>query len=169
MIVKTKNLIIKDMTEEDIKGLLEVYNSNQDFLMFHIGRQEVSMDWLIQEQKEMKSTNFRTLIAKENKDNTIIGFIDILFAEECYLSLLMVHNEFKSRGYGKEIYDALEDYLRERNLKSIRIDVAYDYNELVLRFWRNRGFVEVEKIRLQWTDNLFDAIVMKKNLGEERV
>ncbi|MEY8417285.1 hypothetical protein [Tissierella praeacuta] len=57
MILKTKKLTIKEIAEEDIKRVLEIYNSNQDFLMFHIGNQEVNMDWLIQEQKEMKDTN----------------------------------------------------------------------------------------------------------------
>ncbi|MBU5257377.1 hypothetical protein [Tissierella praeacuta] len=57
MILKTKKLTIKEIAEEDIKRVLEIYNSSQDFLMFHIGNQEVNMDWLIQEQKEMKDTN----------------------------------------------------------------------------------------------------------------
>ncbi|WP_313757303.1 hypothetical protein [Tissierella sp.] len=57
MILKTKKLTIKEIAEEDIKRVLEIYNSNQDFLMFHIGNQEVNMDWLIQEQKEIKNTN----------------------------------------------------------------------------------------------------------------
>ncbi|MGJ0847864.1 hypothetical protein SAMN02745784_02784 [Tissierella praeacuta DSM 18095] len=47
MILKTKKLTIKEIAEEDIKRVLEIYNSNQDFLMFHIGNQEVNMDWLI--------------------------------------------------------------------------------------------------------------------------
>ena len=53
--------------------------------------------------------------------------------------------------------------MREKNLKGIRIDVAYGYSEAVLRFWENRGFEEIEKIKLSWADKLFDAIVMKKH------
>ncbi|CAK7027386.1 GNAT family N-acetyltransferase [Tissierella carlieri] len=165
MILRTKNLSIREITEEDINGVIEVYNSNQDFLMFHIGRQEVNIQWLIQEQKEMKAIDFKILVVKENESNAIIGFIDIGFMEECYLSLLMVHNEFRCKGYGKEIYDALEGYLRENNLRRIRIDVAYGYSEEVLQFWENRGFEGIKKIKLQWMDRLFDAIVMEKDLN----
>ncbi|MCQ4923614.1 GNAT family N-acetyltransferase [Tissierella carlieri] len=165
MILRTKNLSIREITEEDINGVIEVYNSNQDFLKFHIGRQEVNIEWLIQEQKEMKAIDFKILVAKENESNVVIGFIDIGLMEECYLSLLMVHNEFRCKGYGKEIYDALEDCLRENNFRRIRIDVAYGYSEEVLQFWKNRGFEEIKKIKLQWVDRLFDAIVMKKDLN----
>ena len=166
MIIKTKNLIIRAITEKDIKGVIEVYNSNQDFLIHHIGKREVSPEWLLQEQKEMNATNFRTLVVAENKSNTIIGFIDIDFTEECYLSLLMVHEAFRCRGYGKEIYDEIENYSRKHNLKGIRIDVACEYNEIVLQFWRNRGFKEIKGIKLQWADKSFDAIVMKKYFEE---
>ncbi len=127
---------------------MEVYNSNQDFLIHHIGKREVSPEWLLQEQSEMSATNFRTLVVAENKSNTIIGFIDIDFTEECYLSLLMVHEAFRCRGYGKEIYD--------------EIDVVCEYKGTVLQFWRNRGFKEIKGIKLQWADKSFDAIVMKK-------
>lgn len=116
----------------------------------------------------MKGTNFVTLVVEENKSNTMIGFIDVGFMEECYLSLLMVHDKFRYRGYGKEIYDEIENYSRKQNLKGIRIDVAYNYNQIVLQFWRNRGFKEVEQIELQWAGKLFDAIVMKKIFEEKR-
>ena len=53
---------------------------------------------------------------------------------------------------------------RNENLKRIRIDAVYNYNEEVLQFWKNRGFKEIEKIQLHWTDRLLDAIVLKKNL-----
>lgn len=162
MLLKTKNLSISDVNEEDIRGVLEVYNSNKDFLLSHMNKREVNIEWLMQEQEEMKGIDFKTLIVKEN--NNIIGFIDICLKEECYLSLLMVHNEYRNKGYGKEIYEALEEYLRKINLKSIRIDVVHNYNESVLRFWRNRGFKEIEKVQLQWADTLLDAVVMKKSL-----
>jgi len=162
MLLKTKNLSISDVNEEDIRGVLEVYNSNTDFLLSHMNKREVNIEWLMQEQEEMKGIDFKTLIVKEN--NNIIGFIDICLKEECYLSLLMVHNEYRNKGYGKEIYEALEEYLRKINLKSVRIDVVYNYNEAVLRFWINRGFKEIEKAQLQWADTLLDAVVMKKSL-----
>ena len=54
MILKTKNFIISEITEEDMNGVLDVYNSNEDFLLSHLGRREVSIQWLKQEQEEMK-------------------------------------------------------------------------------------------------------------------
>jgi hypothetical protein len=34
--------------------------------------------------------------------------------------------------------------------------------ETVLQFWKNRGFMEIKGIKLQWADKSYDAIVMKK-------
>lgn len=162
MVLKTEKFIISEMTVDDINGILEVYNSNQNFLLSHINKKSISIDWLIEEQQEMKEANFKTLVVKE--DNSIIGFIDVCIEEESYLSLMIIHNEYRGRGYGKEIYHALEQYLEKMNSKRIRIDVVYNYNEKVLQFWGNRGFKETEKIKLQWTDITLDAIVMKKEL-----
>ncbi|HBR33209.1 MAG TPA: N-acetyltransferase, partial [Firmicutes bacterium] len=61
-------------------------------------------------------------------------------------SLLMVHEAFRGMGYGKEIYDEIEDYSRKHNLKGIRIDVVCEYNGTVLQFWKNRGFKEIKGI-----------------------
>jgi ribosomal protein S18 acetylase RimI-like enzyme len=127
-------------------------------------RKEVSMAWLRQEQEEMQGMNFKTLIVKENRNDNIIGFIDLCHMEESYLSLLMVHSLYRSKGCGKEIYKGLENYLRNTNSKMIRIDVVHNYDGAVLQFWKNRGFKEIEKVQLQWSDKLLDAIVLKKNL-----
>ena len=164
MILKAKNLRISERTAEDVKGILEVYNSNQDFLLSHIDRREVSVEWLMQEYEEMKKMNFKTLVVKQNINDTIIGFIDFCPIEECYLSLLMVHDLHRSKGYGKEIYEEFENYIRTINLKRIRIDVVNNYNDKVLQFWKNRGFNEIEKIQLKWSDKPLDAVVMIKNL-----
>lgn len=164
MILKTKKFVISEMSEEDINGVLDVYNSNQDFLLSHMDRREISIEWLKKEQEEMKDMNFKTLIVKENINDSIVGFIDFCPMEECYLSLMMVHSLYKNKGYGKEIYEGLENYLRNENLKRIRIDVVNNYDGSVLKFWKNRGFKEIEKVQLQWSDKLLDAIVLKKNL-----
>ncbi|MBP2027164.1 hypothetical protein J2Z35_000958 [Acetoanaerobium pronyense] len=54
MILKTKKFVIGEMLEEDINGVLDVYNSNQDFLLSHMDRSEISIEWLKKEQEEMK-------------------------------------------------------------------------------------------------------------------
>lgn len=164
MILQTENIRISEITAGDINGVLEVYNSNHDFLLSHMDRREVGLEWLEKELKEMKEMNFRTLIVRENVNDTLIGFIDLCPMEECYLSLLMIHSLYRGKGYGKEIYEEIEKYLKNLNTKSIRIDVVYNYNKEVLGFWENRGFKKAETIQLQWSKRLLDAIVMKKNL-----
>ncbi|WP_198135404.1 hypothetical protein [Alkaliphilus metalliredigens] len=52
--------------------VLEVYNSNQAFLLSYMDRKEVSIQWLRKEQEEMKGTNFKTLVVKENRNDAIM-------------------------------------------------------------------------------------------------
>ena len=164
VILEAEKIRMCEATEEDFLGILEVYNSNQDFLLSHMGRSDVSAEWLEKEQKEMKEMKFKTLIVKENTNENLIGFIDIRPIEECYLSLLMVHKLYRGKGYGKEIYEKLENYLLNQHSKTIRIDVVYDNNKEILGFWENRGFKKIEKIQFKWSNTLLDAVVMKKNL-----
>ncbi|MCC5911286.1 MAG: GNAT family N-acetyltransferase [Clostridiaceae bacterium] len=162
--IVTENLRLCDIKNEDLQEIKEVYNSNPKFLFAHMDKDKIDIEWCIKEQEEMKEMNFKTLIIKAKVSGRIIGFIDYCLKEESYLSLLMLHSQYKNKGYGKEIYKAFEDYLKERKVRNIRIDVVYDYDETVLEFWEKRGFSRKEKIQLQWTDKTLDAIVMKKSL-----
>ena len=43
----------------DFIDLQEIYNSNSVFLSAHIDQADVSLDWLIKEQEEMKKIIFK--------------------------------------------------------------------------------------------------------------
>lgn len=69
----------------------------------------------------------------------------------------MIHNNYKSKGFGKLIYESLEN-------THIRTDVVTNYDENALHFWIKNGFKKLENITLNWTGKSLPAVIMKKEL-----
>ena len=164
MIFETDNLILTTIEEKDIEDVIEIYNSNTEFLQKHMGRNEITIEWLKEELEEMKRVGFNSFIIIEKTARKTIGILDIRIAEESYLSLLMIHNDYKDKGYGKEIYTKLEEYIKTLTSKTIRIDVVTDYNKKVENFWERNGFKKVGNVELNWSDKRLPAVIMRKIL-----
>ncbi len=162
MILITDNLIVNVIEFKDIGDIINIYNSNKEFLKEHMDRDKITIEWLKEELEEMKKLEFNTYKLIEKKSGKTIGFLDLRIAEESYLSLLMIHNKYKNKGYGKEIYTKLEEYLKSNIGKSIRIDVVTDYNKNVEQFWIRNGFKKVENIEMNWAGRQLTAAIMKK-------
>lgn len=164
MIIETENLKISLAEKNDILDIIEIYNSNIEFLKAHMGKQNVDAIWLEDEMKAMKQAGFYSCKVVHKKTKNIIGVLDFALKEESYLSLLMIHNKHKNKGYGKEIYSKFENYVRDNDCKAIRIDVVTNYDDNVLDFWKCNDFEVVDNIELNWTGKLLPAAVMKKYL-----
>ncbi|MCB2359758.1 GNAT family N-acetyltransferase [Clostridium estertheticum] len=82
--------------------------------------------------------------------------------EETYLSLLMIHDNYKNKGGGKLIYQALEEYAKEVKSKCMRIDVLINYDNAVLKFWVKNGFDKIKDVELDWTGKILPAVIMEK-------
>lgn len=164
MMLKSDNLLITEISEEDSSEILEIYNSNKHFLVTHLDKKKVDLDWVIEELDKMRKMNYLTFKIIELSSGKVIGFIDFKLHEESYLSLLMIHNNFKNNGYGKEAYTLLEEHFLNESVRNVRIDVVYDYDNSVMKFWIDRGFNKVKNIQLQWDDQYLGAAMMKKAL-----
>ncbi|MGL5415016.1 MAG: GNAT family N-acetyltransferase [Clostridium sp.] len=148
------NYTFEAITKNDINDLVEIYNSNIDFLEKHLGVKSISKEFIIDEIKEMQSVGFESKVIKDNKGN-VIGLCDFKLDEECYLSLLMIKAKEKRSGLGTVIYSQLEQSLKLEGVKRIRIDVVWDYKENVIDFWKKQGFEECGKIELEWNRYTF--------------
>ena len=62
-----------------------------------------------------------------------------------YLSKLYIFREFRRRGTGSEVIDAVEAEARAQGAARIHLDVNYR-NEGAIRLYRRKGFVEGERI-----------------------
>ena len=89
-------------TKNDIDKVLEIYNSNSDFLEKHLGASRVSKEFIANEMEEMKKIGFRSFVIKNSEGNTV-GICDFKIAEEVYLSLLMIDGKQKRNGLGSRV------------------------------------------------------------------
>ncbi|SHK21883.1 GNAT family N-acetyltransferase [Tepidibacter formicigenes] len=163
MIFETLNTYVDFVEDIDFKDILDIYNSNKEFLKAHMDKEKVDIKWLEFEINEMKKIGFYSCKIKDKNTLETVGLLDFGMKEECYLSLLMIHNEYKNKGYGKEVYKGLEEYLNDK-VSSIRIDVVTDYNKDVLKFWKLNGFEVKDEIKLNWAGKDLPAVLMKKYL-----
>lgn len=162
MLFKTEDFYADLVDEKDIYEVAGVYNSNKHFLVCHIGKEKITSEWIFKELEIMKKAGFSS--CKIVKSGKIIGAIDFKVKEETYLSLLIIHNNFKGKGFGKLIFQAFEEFVKSKNSKSIRIDVVSDYNNSVLDFWRKNGFTEFKKVKLNWSGKSLSAAALKKSI-----
>ncbi len=164
MIFEADAFYIDVVEATDLNAVLEVYHSNKDFLLHHMGRDTVTYEWLQNEYNAMKTSDFCPCKVVEKGSGSIIGIADFRIGCETYLSLLMLHSDYQHRGLGKHFYQAIEEYARSHSGACIRIDVATDYDNSVFQFWSSRGFSKVQYVTLNWTGKRFPAVMMKKIL-----
>lgn len=155
---------IREATITDIDAIVKIYNSNNKFLINHLGKDTIDKNFIINEMKEMKSLNFLSCVIVEAQTNKIIGVLDYNPKSTVYLSLMMINSEYQGNGIGDYIYKMFEKDMIKSGKKSIRIDVVNDYSGNAIGFWEKQGFTPKESLNLTWGNKESSAIVMKKNL-----
>ncbi|MTI70536.1 MAG: GNAT family N-acetyltransferase [Firmicutes bacterium] len=164
MIFESKTFYIDFVEKKDLKNIVDVYNTNKNFLVNHMDANKITYEWLLEELGSMKKADFYSCKVIEKSSEKLIGVIDFKTGEETYLSLLMIHNDYKGKGFGKLIYQTLEKYISSIGSKCIRIDVVTNYDDTVVDFWARNGFYKVKPIELNWTGKILPAMIMKKNI-----
>ena len=89
---------IRPVEETDIQVILTIYNSNRDFLIHHIGRDDVDEEFILHEINEMREHGFSSNLIYD-EDNPI-GVIDYMLQPSgyVYLSLLMIDKHLHNKG-----------------------------------------------------------------------
>lgn len=164
MYFETKRLYVDSVEKDKLVDILEIYNSNTNFLEVHMSKKSVDVNWIKEEIKTTEESGFHSCKIVLKETEKVIGIIDFSLKKECYLSLIMIHNNYKKMGYGKEIYLGFEKLIKSKKCKSIRIDVVTNYDNNVLEFWRLNGFDVIDNIELNWTGKVLPAVVMKKEI-----
>jgi len=120
---------------------------------------EADFRWLL------RSSQVTAVVAEE--DELLAGFAiaqskQIQGALAGQIVTLDVAPDFRRRGVGQILMDAIEVGLCTAGAESLRLEVAVD-NSAALNFYRKRGFEAVGRIPGYYRANL-DAIVMEKRL-----
>ena len=164
MFFQSKGFYVDLVENKDLNEVVKVYNSNKHFLVNHMDKEKITNECINQELESMKEVGFYSCKIVEISSEKIIGVMDFKVGEETYLSLLMIHNDFKSKGFGKLIFQAFEGYAKSLKSKCIRIDVVTNYENSVLDFWIENGFIKFKDVELNWTGKVLPAVTMKKGL-----
>ncbi len=62
-----------------------------------------------------------------------------------YIHRLAVHPNFQGKGFAQKLMDFAEDYAKENEYKSIRLD-TFSQNKKNLIFYKNRNYIKLESI-----------------------
>ena len=110
---------------------------------------------------ELENGNSKYLVAKIN--NQIVGFAGIIpIVDECEISNIVVHKDFRNQKIGSSLLEALIDLAISFNIKIINLEVRKS-NVPAIKLYEKYGF-EVCGIRKNYYNNTEDAILMKKDL-----
>lgn len=165
MLFQSKDFYVDFVESNYLNQVVEVYNSNKQFLESHMDKESVTKEWVLQELQSMKEVGFYSCRIVEISSEKTMGVMDFKVGEETYLSLLMIHNNFKSKGFAKQIFQAFEEYVKSLKSKCIRIDVVTNYDNCVIDFWVKNEFIKFKDAELNWTGRILPAVTMKKSLG----
>lgn len=159
---------MREAAPGDVDSIVEIYNSNQPFLVNHLGQDSVNRDFILSEQESMRALHFISCVITDESANKIVGVLDYKPDETVYLSLMMLDKQIQGGGAGRFIYDLFEKKMVDQRRREVRIDVVDTYRENSLGFWERQGFTAEENISVKWGEQEFSAIVMRKKLGTQR-
>ena len=122
--------MIRDVQEKDIKAIVDIYNSNDQFLFYHLGVKSVDETFMIQEISTMKKLSFRPSVIVNQQNSKIQGILDYKLEQEVYLSLIMLAKNLQGNGTGSSLYSYFESKMIQDKRDSIRIDVVNNYQKV---------------------------------------
>ncbi len=140
---KYKNQV-KDLLDE-----LQDYIVNLDKEKYNIKTKEYKEKYFIKTIEEVNKNNGKILLYKE--EDKIIGLvIGIINNEEISnydfkapkrgrITELVVSKKSRSKGYGKILLNAMEEYLKSIGCKSIMLEI-FAYNKSALEFYERNGY-----------------------------
>ncbi|MFV0341617.1 MAG: GNAT family N-acetyltransferase [Anaerocolumna sp.] len=165
MIIKTKHFFVDTIAINDYDEIVDLYNTNIEFLEKHQGIKQISREWFEFETTSMKELNYITCKIIDSVSGKILGIFDYLPDTETYLSIIIFHKDCKGRGIGSEFLEEFFIYLKSIESLSLRVDVVTGYNDQVLNFWTKHGFQIYDHIQLNWNDTILPAVSMRKYLS----
>ena len=157
-------LFLRSADRRDTAVLTAIYNSNPEFLLHHLGREQVEEAFLASELEEMARAGFSSLLITEGADGPAVAAAHVRGGEEAYLSLLILDRAAQGHGLGRRCAALLEDHLRSGGSRRVRIDVVDGHPGSPLPFWLRLGYTGGERVSLTWGGKTSSALVLYKEL-----
>lgn len=102
-----------------------------------------------------------------NYHRKILGYIDFwLVLKEMELVSIAVHPDYRSQGVGRVMIEGMLRFARQHKVRLVFLDVR-ESNIAAQKFYSKFGFKKMGVRRRYYSDNLENAIIMKKEMLAE--
>lgn len=142
--------ILKTITEDLLKNVLKIYNTNEEYFEISMNGKP-SIESIIEDKNDippgsnLQNKNYK-LISMNGQD---IGIIDYIMnypdEDTVYIGLFMIHGDFHRQGYGIAFIEQFTANMREKGYCRLRLGVLKQ-NKNGFEFWTKMGFKVVKEI-----------------------
>ena len=100
-------------------------------------------------------------------NDEILGAVDYItgYPEKntVFIGLFIIKNNKHGQGFGRKIFNYLENLFKSEGFLKIRLGVIAD-NEIGFSFWKKQNFKEIERKVLKFGNSEKEVIVMEKKI-----
>ncbi len=138
--------------DEEIKDLLvqlQQYLADMDREGYNIVGDEYREKYFIKTMEEIKKCNGKILLYEDNEKivGLVVGLInndetdryDFKAPKRGRITELIVEKEYRGKQIGKQLLDAMKEYLKSVKCEKILIAV-FGYNESAIKFYEKNGY-----------------------------
>lgn len=118
-----------------------------------------SIPWSKNAIEEAFSNELYRFVAVEEK-GSVVGHANFrMVADEGEIERVAVHPDFRRRGYGRKLMEAMVDYSRKKGVRDMTLDVRVN-NEKAINLYESCGFSEEGRRKDYYREPTEDAIIM---------
>ena len=136
--------------------------------LFHVANMgfENQSPWTVKQIQATLDTE-SSLLHYATIDKTVVGFImTSVTLEMVDVFIVVVSEDYKQRSVGTKLFEALIDYCYKQNIAEIILETRVT-NTPAIGLYERVGFQQVGLRKAYYSSPIEDAIIMKKEIGEE--
>lgn len=142
VIVQTNTFTIGTVKKNDYPVILKIYEQSRDFLS--LGPiSNASMEMVLKDIKHSKEEKGKYCGIWDLKGNLmgIVDFVPLLAdGESSFLSLIIISVDYRDKGLGSKVVQALEQYLKTRYSVKRILSAVQTTNRKAICFWKKCGY-----------------------------
>lgn len=171
---KIDNLMFKDITKEDLRDVMALYNQNESNIYATGIDRRMSLEDMNEKYLEVLVNSHEFFIgifletgASKQLVGVVKGRIDYENSDEAWISSILIDNRHQRSGIGSKAASALIDMLNKSyDVKRVYIGVIAG-NEIGMLFWKKLAFSYYRTIEqyIQLKNLAADFIIMKREIS----
>ena len=145
---------IRAIREEDVRQIHEI-----ETLCFAMPWSEESI------LHDVKENVVARWLVMDDGEGRVLAYAGMWFVlDEAHVCNVAVHPDFRGRGYGKQIFEALEALAVENSMAMMTLEVRRS-NTVAQNLYHACGFLDVGYRKRYYEDNKEDALIMYKEFS----